>query len=62
MKRLYACLDENNIVISLENLDLTGADFYEGARMYIFIGPSSGFEDNQPTIGQTYDGLINKFN
>lgn len=62
MKKLYACLDENEIVISLQNLDLTGADFYEGARMYIYIGPGSGFEDNQPTIGQTYDGLTYQFN
>ena len=62
MEKLYACLDENGIVIAIQSLNILEGGYYEGARMYIFIGPSSGFEDNQPTIGQVWDGLTNKFN
>lgn len=62
MEKLYACLDENGIVIAIQTLKILEGDFYEGATMYIYIGTGSGFEDNQPTIGQIYNGLTYQFN
>ena len=59
MVKTWACLDENNIVIAIADLDLyPGQDAYDGAVAYIKCGEQ--FEI--PQVGQVWDGETLKFN
>ena len=59
MIKTWACLDENNTVIAIADLDLyPGQDAYDGAVAYIKCG--AGFEI--PQVGQVWDGETLKFN
>ena len=59
MIKTWACLDENNTVIAIADLDLyPGQDAYDGAVAYIQYGVEFG----SPEVGQVWDGQTLKFN
>ena len=56
MIKKYACLDEQNVVIAVEELDMLKFDSYPGALTYIEV--DNGIRPI-PQIGQIWDGINN---
>lgn len=58
MKKKYACLDKDNVVIAIEELDIVNYEFYPDAVTYVEV--DNGIRAI-PSKGQKWD-LDSKFN
>lgn len=52
MKKKYACLDEDNVVIAIEELDIVNWEYYPNAVTYVEV--DNGIREI-PSIGQKWD-------
>lgn len=57
----YACLDLNDIVIAIEELDPATGGAWPGAYAYVQVGPG-GVVETVPSIGEKWDGETISFN
>jgi hypothetical protein len=60
----YACLDTNNVVTQIAELDLSKYEYISGVVAYIQVTDVEGTPGifPIPSVGQVWDGLTETFN
>jgi hypothetical protein len=60
----YACLDTNNVVTQIADLDISKHEYINGVEAYIQVTDTEGTPGIYPipSVGQVWDGLTESFN